>query len=66
MTTFLLAAALLTAVVLAILVLPLLGQRSRAGVDRATVNARLLREDMAALEREREALGEERYEHARQ
>ncbi len=66
MTTFLLAAALLTAVVLAILVLPLLGQRSRAGVDRATVNARLLREDMAALEREREALGEARYEQARQ
>ncbi len=66
MTTFLLAAALLTAVVLAILVLPLLRLRPRAGVDRAAVNARLLREDMAALERERASLGEARYEQARE
>ena len=66
MTTFLLAAALLTALVLSILVLPLLGRRARVGVDRAAVNARLLREDMAALERERASLGEAEYERARE
>ena len=66
MTSFLLAAALLTAAVLSILVLPLLGRRARTGVDRAAVNARLLREDMAALERERASLGEAEYERARE
>ena len=66
MTSFLLAATLLTAVVLSIMLLPLLGQRSRRGVDRAAVNARLLREDMAALERDRASLGEAEYERARE
>jgi cytochrome c-type biogenesis protein CcmH len=66
MTSFLLSAGLLTAAVLAILLLPLSGRRSRADVDRAAVNARLLREDLAALDLERASLGEARYAQARE
>ncbi len=66
MTDFLLAATLLTAVVLAILVLPLARRKHASGVDRAALNARLLRDDMAALERERASLGEAEYQRARE
>ncbi len=66
MTSFLLFAALLTVAVLSILLLPLFGRNPRVGVGRAAVNARLLREDMAALELERASLGEARYTQARE
>ncbi len=65
MTPFLLAAAALTVVVLSILVLPLLRRGQLATVDRAAVNARLLRDELAALERDRATLGEAEFERAR-
>ncbi len=63
MMSFLLAASALTAAVLAIMLLPLLraGHAGR-GVDRAAVNARLLADELAALERERPTLDEAEYQ----
>ncbi len=65
MTPFLLAAAALTVVVLSILLLPLLRRGQLATVDRAAVNARLLRDELAALERDRASMGEAEFERAR-
>lgn len=52
MTSFVLAAAVLTLIVAAMLGLPLLRPPRSPGVDRAALNARLLREELAALEAE--------------
>ncbi len=66
MTSFLLAASALTAAVLAIMLLPLLrAGRAGRGIDRAAVNARLLADELAALERERPALDGAEYQSAR-
>ena len=65
MTPFLLAAAVLTAAVLAIMVLPLLRRSGGRGIDRAAVNAKLLRDEMAALERERPKLADDEYQRSR-
>lgn len=50
MTSFVLAAAVLTLIVAAMLGLPLLRPPRSPGVDRAALNARLLREELASLE----------------